>query len=125
MNSSKVSFRSVFNYEGGAVNAEDIKNVVKEDPWIALVGLCEILARQTADERVNKGTSHKNRFGFSKKHVTRGTELAEKYLEGEIFLPSELEEASQIARSYSNQLLMILLGAVPNNNLDLRRRAQG
>jgi hypothetical protein len=91
-----------------------------EDPRVAFAGLVEILMRQTFDERANGGTCHKNKFGFSKKHVTRGTELAIMWLNGDELCARDVADALSIARSYSEQLWMVRLGAVPLNNLCLR-----
>ena len=94
--------------------------VVQADPRAAFLGLVEVLARQTADEREGGGTCHKNRFGFSKRHVTPGTALAKKFQAGEELTMDDVENACKIAYAYRQQLWMIALGAVPENNLNLR-----
>lgn len=104
----------------GLFTPDHVGVVVKTDAQAAFTGLCEVLARQTEDERSNKGTSHKNKFGFSKREVTRGTYLAQKFQAGQVPLTmDEVAEACQIAYRYRQQLWMIALGAVPVNNLNL------
>lgn len=100
--------------------AETMGEYIENDPRVAFLGLVEILMRQTTDERINGGTCHKNKFGFSKKHVTRGTELALKYLNGEILETADIQDAVRIAFSYREQLWMVRLGAVPYNHLLIR-----
>jgi hypothetical protein len=104
----------------GWLLADDMGALIQADPRVAFTGLVEILMRQTADERVNGGTCHKNKFGFSKKHVTRGTELAIKFLNGDEITAEDMQDAVRIAFSYREQLWMVRLGAVPLNNLCLR-----
>ncbi len=104
----------------GWLLADDMGVLIQADPRVAFTGLVEILMRQTADERVNGGTCHKNKFGFSKKHVTRGTELAIKFLNGDEITAEDMQDAVRIAYSYREQLWMVRLGAVPLNNLCLR-----
>jgi hypothetical protein len=94
--------------------------MIEADARVAFTGLVEILMRQTTDERLNGGTCHKNKFGFSKKHVTRGTELALKYLNGTELDAQDILDAVKIAKAYREQLWMVRLGAVPLNNLNLR-----
>jgi hypothetical protein len=106
--------------QSGWLMVEDIGNYILSDAKVAFLGLVEILLRQTADERFSGGTCHKNKFGFSKKHVTRGTELALKFLSGAELELSDAEEAIKVAYSYREQLWMVRLGAVPVNNLNLR-----
>jgi hypothetical protein len=115
------SFKTVLGFNG-FMGAEEVGMAVRADAQAAFLGLTEVLARQTADERASKGTCHKNKFGFSKKHVTRGTELANKFLNNEELNMSDVEDACSIAYAYRMQLMMIALGAVPTNELDLRRR---
>lgn len=106
--------------QNGWLLAEDMGNMVESDARVAFTGLVEILMRQTCDERANGGTCHKNKFGFSKKHVTRGTELALMWLNGEELVPEDVSDAVKIAKSYREQLWMVRMGAVPVNNLNLR-----
>ena len=106
--------------QNGWFFAETMGEYIQADPRVAFLGLVEILLRQTTDERINGGTCHKNKFGFSKKHVTRGTELALKYLNGEILETADIQDAVRIAFSYREQLWMVRLGAVPVNMLNLR-----
>jgi hypothetical protein len=114
-------FKTLVSSTSGFTTADDIGMAVQADARAALLGLCEILARQTEDERVTKGTAHKNKFGFSKREVTRGTFLATKFMQDETSVTvAEMSEACQIAFRYRNQLWMIVLGAVPINNLNLR-----
>jgi hypothetical protein len=114
------SFKSLVSSVGGLFTADVVGDTVRADAQAAFLGLCEVLARQTEDERVTKGTAHKNKFGFSKKHVTRGTALAQKFQAGEDLTMSEVSEACEIAYAYRMQLWMIAMGAVPVNNLNLR-----
>jgi hypothetical protein len=100
--------------------ADDMGVLIEADAKVAFTGLVEILMRQTTDERLNGGTCHKNKFGFSKKHVTRGTELALKYLNGTELDAQDILDAVRIAKAYREQLWMVRLGAVPLNNLCLR-----
>jgi len=100
--------------------ADDMGTLIEADAMVALTGLVEILMRQTTDERLNGGTCHKNKFGFSKKHVTRGTELALKYLNGTELDAQDILDAVRIAKAYREQLWMVRLGAVPVNMLNLR-----
>lgn len=106
----------------GFFTADHVGFTVLAEPQAAALGLCEILARQTEDERATKGTAHKNKFGFSKKHVTRGTFLAQKFLAGgcDNLTLNEISEACAIAYAYRMQLFMVALGAVPTNSLNLR-----
>jgi hypothetical protein len=106
--------------QNGWLMADDMGMMVAADPRVAFTGLVEILMRQTTDERVNGGTCHKNKFGFSKKHVTRGTELAIKFLTGEELTTDDVTDAVKIATAYREQLWMVRLGAVPMNHLNLR-----
>lgn len=101
----------------GYLSVETVAEIVAHDPTAAFLGLCELSARQTVDEHIEKGTKHKNRFGFSKKHVTRGLELAEKFSNFDFLEEKDLEDAHKIAYNYRNQLLMIALGAVPVNSI--------
>lgn len=114
------SFRDLLGI-GGYFTAEEVGMVLRADPRCAFAGLVEVLARQTEDERAGGGTCHKNRFGFSKKHVTPGTALAKKFIAGEELTTADMELACSIAFAYRNQLWMVALGAVPINNLDLSR----
>jgi hypothetical protein len=100
--------------------ADDMGVLIEADAKVAFTGLVEILMRQTTDERLNGGTCHKNKFGFSKKHVTRGTELALKYLNGTELDAQDILDAVKIAKAYREQLWMVRLGAVPCNHLNLR-----
>lgn len=100
--------------------ADDMGMLIESDAMVAFTGLVEILMRQTTDERLNGGTCHKNKFGFSKKHVTRGTELALKYLNGGELDATDVLDAVKIAKAYREQLWMVRLGAVPCNHLNLR-----
>jgi hypothetical protein len=118
MNNSS-SFKTVLGFNG-FFSAEDVGMVVTVDARAAFLGLVEVLKRQTADERASKGTRHKNRFGFSKREVTLGTALATKFLNDEELSMEDIETACRIAYRYRKQLLMIALGAVPENNLNLR-----
>jgi len=113
------TFRTALGLSG-YFTAEDVGMAVLSDARAALLGLVEVYKRQTADERARKGTSHKNRFGFSKREVTAGTALATKFINGEDLTVEEIEMACKIAHRYRNQLWMIALGAVPENNLNLR-----
>jgi hypothetical protein len=113
------SFKTLLGFNGW-MTAEQVGEVLSVDPAAALLGLVEVLARQTADERFGGGTCHKNKFGFSKRHVTPGTILAKKYLNGEELTMSDISQACTIAYAYRQQLWMICLGAVPENNLNLR-----
>lgn len=106
--------------QNGWFFAETMGEYIQSDARVAFLGLVEILLRQTTDERLNGGTCHKNKFGFSKKHVTRGTELALKYLSGTELDTTDLVDAVKIAFSYREQLWMVRLGAVPQNHLNLR-----
>jgi hypothetical protein len=99
---------------------EEVGEALQNSPRAAFLGLGEILARQTVDERASKGTRYKNKFGFSKMHVTPGTTLAKKYASGERLTQEDMESACEIAFAYRKQLWMILVGAVPVNNLNLR-----
>lgn len=117
------NFRAILGFTNNFFSAQNVGETVLSDASVALPALVEILARQTADERATKGTSHKNKFGFSKRHVTPGTAIAQKFLKGEDLTASEVTEACQIAYAYRQQLWMIALGAVPTNDLDLSRRA--
>lgn len=94
---------------------------VLSEPNLALMGLVEVLKRQTEDERIQGGTCHKNRLGFSKKHVTRGTELALKFQTGGDLVGQDITDACKIAYSYRMQLWMIACGSVPVNSLNLLR----
>ncbi|TXH11359.1 MAG: hypothetical protein E6R04_01915 [Spirochaetes bacterium] len=114
-------FKSLVSNPSGFTTADDVGMAVSVDARAALLGLCEVLARQTEDERVTKGTAHKNKFGFSKREVTRGTYLATKFMNDENSITiDEMTEACALAKRYRNQLWMITLGAVPVNNLNLR-----
>lgn len=106
--------------QNGWFFAETMGEFIQADPRVAFLGLVEILMRQTTDERINGGTCHKNKFGFSKKHVTRGSELALKYLNGTELDTTDVTDAINIAFSYREQLWMVRLGAVPVNTLNLR-----
>ena len=106
--------------QNGYFFADTMGEFVQADAKVAFLGLVEILMRQTVDERLNGGTCHKNKFGFSKKHVTRGTELAFKFLTGAELTIEDLVDAVRIAYSYREQLWMVRMGAVPVNHLSLR-----
>jgi len=124
MNTS-TSFKSLLLASASFISADEVGIVVKADARAAFMGLVEVLARQTEDERASKGTAHKNKFGFSKREVTRGTELAQKFLNDESLSMMDVDDACNIAYRYRNQLMMIALGAVPVNHLNLRRGRQG
>lgn len=114
-------FKTLVSNPSGFTTADDVGMAVKADAKAALLGLCEVLARQTEDERATQGTAHKNKFGFSKREVTRGTFLATKFMQDETSITlDEMTEACALAHRYRNQLWMIILGAVPINNLNLR-----
>jgi hypothetical protein len=78
---------------------EDMGTMVEADARVAFLGLVEIFRRQTWDERGNGGTCHRNKFGFSKKHVTKGTLLAIKWLNGEELTADDVVDAVNIAKS--------------------------
>jgi len=121
MTTNNSAFKTVLGFNGGFFSAEDVGMVVTVDARAAFLGLVEVLKRQTADERASKGTCHKNKFGFSKREVTPGTALANKFLSAEDTLTMEdVVEACRIAYRYRNQLWMIAMGAVPENDLNLR-----
>lgn len=106
-----------------AMSADDVGMLLASDARAAFQALVEVHARQTEDERATKGTSHKNKFGFSKKHCTRGAQLAELFLKNpEALEAKDVHEACQIAYAYRQQTWMICLGAVPTNSLDLRKK---
>lgn len=114
------SFKTVLGFNG-FFSAEDVGMVVTVDARAAFLGLVEVLKRQTVDERASKGTCHKNQFGFSKREVTSGTALANKFLSNEEELTMhDMQEACRIAYRYRKQLWMIAMGAVPTNELNLR-----
>lgn len=92
---------------------DEIVNLIMTNDEAALRGVKAVFLRQTSDERAEKGTKWTNRFGFSKKHVTRGTALAEKYIAGHPMTATEIQEARAIAYAYRNQLWMISAGVVP------------
>lgn len=129
MTTTNNSFKTVLGFGNGYFNQEQVGMVVKVDAQAAFLGLLEIYARQTKDERATKGTAHKNLLGFSKREVTPGTKLAEKYRDRPEELTTEdVTEACYLAHRYRKQLWMIALGAVPENDLDLsshRGRHQG
>jgi hypothetical protein len=104
----------------GWLLADTMGDLIEADAQVAFTGLVEILMRQTVDERFSGGTRYKNKFGFSKKHVTRGTELALKFLNGDELDGQDVVDAVKIAKAYREQLWMVRLGAVPLNNLNLR-----
>lgn len=116
------AFKALVGFGTRFLTADQVGDAVRENPQAAFCGLVEVLARQTADERFGGGTCHKNKFGFSKRHVTPGTLLANKFINGLELTVSDMEQACLIAYAYRNQLWMIALGAVPENNLDLSRR---
>lgn len=114
------TFKALIGFGGRFLTADQVGEAVKANPAAAFCGLVEVLARQTADERFGGGTCHKNKFGFSKRHVTPGTLLANKFLNGLELTVAEMEQACTIAYAYRSQLWMISLGAVPQNDLNLR-----
>jgi hypothetical protein len=112
---------------------ESVGEMLLMDADLADLALVELLKRQTVDERANKGTTHKNKFGFSKKHVTEGTDAAIRFLNG---MPHTLEQMAgraktetevhlfgtcKLAYIYREQIYMFCLGAVPENVLDCHR----
>lgn len=101
------------------VTLEQVVLAISCDPQVAFEGLVELWNRQTVDEKMELGTKHKNRFGFSKKHVTRGSELALAYKAGKDLSVQDMNDATTIAHFYRNQLWMVAMGAVPVNNLYL------
>lgn len=114
------AFKSILGFGAGFFTAQDVGATVLCDARAAFAGLVEVLNRQTADERSNGGTCHKNKFGFSKRHVTPGTLLAKKFLNGDELTVADVTAACTIAYAYRSQLWMIALGSVPENHLNLR-----
>lgn len=94
---------------------DDIIHMVRTDDKAVLRAVVAIWKRQTNDERVEKGTKWTNHFGFSKRHVTKGTMLAEKIFANKPLTAEEMADAKAIAYSYRKQLWMIASGSVPVN----------
>lgn len=101
------------------ITIEQVVLAISCDPHVAFEGLVELWNRQTIDEKCELGTKHKNRYGFSKKHVTRGSELALAYKAGKDLSVQDMNDATSIAHAYRNQLWMVAMGDVPVNNLYL------
>lgn len=96
---------------------EQIAVLVQTNRQAALRGCVAIFKRQTMDERLEKGTKYHNRLGFSKKHVTRGSEIALKVESGKNLSAEDIADAHAIAYAYREQLWMIAQNAVPENNM--------
>ena len=94
---------------------EEIAVLVMKNREAALRGLAAITKLQTQDERAEKHTKHKNRLGFSKRHGTRGTILAQKYSSGIQLTDEEIQEVHEIAYCYREQLSIIANKTVSSN----------
>lgn len=105
---------------------DDIVRNCEHDPQFAFETLVQVHDRQTEDEKASieapksGGTVHKNRYGFSKKHVTRGSELAVGFLAGKDMSHQDIRDATEIATFYRKQAREIALGAVPLNMITRR-----
>lgn len=112
------SFRTLISSNDSTfVTLDEVVLAISCDPHVAFEGLVELWNRQTVDEKMELGTKHKNRFGFSKKHVTRGSELALAYKAGKDLSVQDMNDATTIAHFYRQQLWMYAMQAVPVNNI--------
>jgi hypothetical protein len=95
-----------------AITREKIESILDNSVVAVIKGILFLYERQTADEIGSKHTKYDNERGFRVNHARRGTELAEKILNGETLTVSELSEARGICKNYAGTQLLARARAV-------------